>query len=337
MPPFAGLDDLEPQAAAPVRDAATVPSPRSARPRPSVPAAPAPTCPVPIPATDDRIRTGTRALLVVFVAFTLLAVNQLLMLGGDTDTFFAWPIHSRPNSAYLGAAYGAGVILSVLALVQRRWSRVRIGVVTVGAFTVLTLIPTLLHRHRLSFMADAAPTARLAAYVWLAVYVLVPIACAVVVVRQGGLRREREVRQPMPVWLAVVLLAQGTVLATIGATLYLSSARSHMSMEMAHPGWPWPVTPLTGMVIGAWLMSFGFAAVLAVRERDLSRMLAPSVAYAANGGFQLVVLLTNRTAPGTDVSSWWVAAVLLTSTLLTGGYGAFRAAAGPKAVPAPTV
>ena len=314
MPPFVGLDDVEPQTAAPP----PVPYPRSAVPS---------LLPTASPAADDRIRTGTRALLVVFVAFTLLAVNQLLMLGGDTDTFFAWPIHSRPNGAYLGAAYGAGAVLSLLALRQRSWSRVRIPVATVGVFTVLTLIPTLLHRHRLNLMADAA-SARMAAYVWLAVYALVPIACAVVLVRQGGLRREREVRRPMPRWLAGLLLAQGAVLATIGATLYVSSARNHMSMEMAHPGWPWPVTPLTAMVIGAWLLSFGFAAVLAVRERDLSRMLVPSVGYAANGGFQIVVLLMYRTAPGTDVRSWWVAMVLLASALLTGAYGAFRARAG---------
>jgi hypothetical protein len=57
-------------------------------------------------------------------------------------------------------------------------------------------------------------------------------------------------------------------------------------------------------------------------------MLVPSVAYAANGAFELVVLLTNRTAPGTDVRSWWLDVVVLASALLTGAYGAFRARPG---------
>ena len=43
------------------------------------------------------MQTGTRVLLTVFVVFTLLAVNQLLVLGDHTDRFFAWTIMSVPN------------------------------------------------------------------------------------------------------------------------------------------------------------------------------------------------------------------------------------------------
>ena len=77
------------------------------------------------PGASEQIQRSTRGLLVAFAVFTLLAVSSLLLLADHTDRFFAWPITSRPNSAFLGAAYGAGFVLSVLAVWQRRWSRVR--------------------------------------------------------------------------------------------------------------------------------------------------------------------------------------------------------------------
>src|SRR3954452_22714617 len=161
----------------------------------------------------DRVLWGTRALLTAFVVFTALAVVSLLLLGGRTETTFAWTIQSRPNASFLGAAYMAGFVLSVLALRRRRWSEIRVSVVTVTVFTVLTLIPTLLHMHKLHLMA-ASGTARMAGWVWLVVYLIVPIAGIVVIVRQRRLehgrapepdrREERIAARPMPAPLAAV-------------------------------------------------------------------------------------------------------------------------------------
>ena len=298
------------------------------------PARPAPGQPVPRQRTprEDAVRGGTRALLAVFVVFTLLAVNQLLVLGAHTDRWFAWPIAGRANSAFLGAAYGAGTVLSVLALRRARWSDIRVAVVTVTAFTVLTLVPTLAHRHVLSLMAPGA-VARLAAWVWLAVYVVVPVAGMFVIVRQGRARpRPEPVRRPMPAALVAVLLTQGVVLSVAGAVLYAGGWGTHVSIAVARPGWPWPITPLTSQVVGAWLLSFGVAVVFAVRERDLGRMLVPAVAYAAFGVVELAVLLWHRGAPGTDPLWLWVDVAVLATLVPVGVYGA-RAALSHPAVP----
>jgi hypothetical protein len=289
-----------------------LPRPRSASAEPTLP-------------PGERVRAGTRALLVVFVVFTLLAVNQLLVLGAHTDRWFAWPIIGRPNSAFLGAAYLAGFVLSVLALRETRWSHVRVAVLTVTAFTVLTLVPTLAHQHVLSLMAHGA-VARCAAWVWLVVYVAVPLAGAIVVVRQERARqRPGVVQRPMPAALVAVLLSQGAALAASGAVLYAGGWGMHVSMAVPRPGWPWPVTPLTSQVVGAWLLSFGIAIALAVRERDLSRMLVPSVAYATFGAVETVVLLLSRSAPGTDPRWLWVAVALLATLVPVGAYGAWAA------------
>jgi hypothetical protein len=286
----------------------------------------------------DRVLRSTRALLVAFVVFTALAVVSLLGLSGHTDTAFAWTIRSRPNAAFLGAAYAAGLVLSVLALGQRRWSDVRVPVVTVTVFTALTLIPTLLHKHRLNLMAPAG-TARLAAWVWLVVYVAVPLAGAAVVVRQHrqeqrrrrGAGEESVVVRPIPAALVALLVGQGAALAVVGAILFAGGARVHMMVDLERPGWPWPVTPLTSMVIGAWLLSFAVAIALALRERDLTRMRVPALAYAAFGAFELAVVLAHRTAAGTRPVWWWTAALVLASMVLAGIYGARAVRRGPRA------
>jgi hypothetical protein len=286
----------------------------------------------PAPPRGDRVRPGTRALLVVFVVFTLLAVNELLVLGGHTERWFAWRIQGRGNSAFLGAAYAAGTVLSVLALRRRRWIEVRVPVVTVTAFTVLTLVPTLAHRHVLNLMAPA-PVARLAAWVWLAVYVVVPVAGTLGVVRQErAVPRPEVVRQPMPAALVAVLLVQAAALAGAGAVLYVGGWGKHMPIAEMRPGWPWPITPLTSQVVGAWLLAFGFALVLAVRERDLSRMLVPAVAYAVFGAVEVAVLLLSRSAPGTD-PLWLWADVTLFATLVPVGVHGARAASPERGGP----
>jgi hypothetical protein len=276
----------------------------------------------------DRLGRAGRALLIAFAVFTLLAVNQLAVLGGHTEAFFAWTIASRPNSTFLGAAYGAGFVLSVLALRQHRWSRVRIAVVTVTAFTVLTLISTLLHLPRLNLLTGGV-VARSAAWVWLTVYVVVPVACLAVVVRQQRSRpRPERVLDPMPGWLRAILLAQGAVLAAAGAIMWVEPAGVQGMAEVMRAPWPWPVCALSSQVIGAWLLSFGFAIGLAIKERDLSRMLVPAAAYTAFATFELLVLLAFAAAPGTDRRWLLVDLVVMVTLVPTGAYGWWRAARG---------
>src|SRR4051812_36527265 len=136
----------------------------------------------------DEVRPGTRRLLMAFLALTLLAVNQLFVLSDVADRFWAWPIPTEMTAAFLGAAYSAGFVLSALALREHRWSRIRVPVLTVTVFTVLTGIGTLDHAHKLRLMSGEL-VAQAAAWVWLAVYVVIPFACVLVVVRQERDRR----------------------------------------------------------------------------------------------------------------------------------------------------
>jgi hypothetical protein len=269
----------------------------------------------------DPVRPGTRWLLSAFVGLTALAVLALLVSPGAADEDFAWSIHLPLTAAFLGAAYAAGCLLSVLSLRQRTWSEIRVPLLTIAVFTALTLVATLNHAHRLHLLDGGVP-ARAAAWLWLAVYLVVPVACLAVIARQDRDRlREQVARLPLPRWLVWLLGAQGAVLAAAGAVLFLGGLTVHHVTEPITGFWPWDMMPLSSQVTGAWLIAFGVAAALAIRERDLSRLRVPAVAYTAFGLLELAVLFGYRDeVDGGDPWLWGYVA-LLVSAVLTGGYG----------------
>jgi hypothetical protein len=73
-------------------------------------------------ATADEVRPGTRLLLTAFAGLTLLAVLALLVFSGRADEDFAWSIRVEITAAFLGAAFAAGCVLSLLSLHQKRWT-----------------------------------------------------------------------------------------------------------------------------------------------------------------------------------------------------------------------
>jgi hypothetical protein len=286
--------------------------------------------------TENRpageVRAGTRWLLVAFAGLTFLAVTQLLLLADVADRYWAWTIRTELTAAFLGAAYGAGFVLAVASLRQDDWSRIRVPVVTVTAFTWLTAAATVIHLHRLH-LRDGWPFARVVAWVWLAVYLVIPLACLVVVARQERRRAGADVvLQPMPGWLTAVLAAEGAVLLTAGLLLFAGglTVHHHEPTRVAN-FWPWALTPLSCQVIGAWLVALGLGAVLAIRQRDLSRLLVSGMTYTAFGGFQFVALIWYWPQISRHDAWLWMYLAMLAAILLTGGYGWWAARHGPGA------
>lgn len=295
---------------------------------------PSPAVPVDhLPATDD-VRPATRFLLRAFAVLTALATHQLTVLGRDTERFWPWTIHSRATVGFLAAAYAAGFVLSVLALRERSWRRVRVAVATVTAFTVLTLVPTLLHAHRLH-LADPEPVARAAAWFWLAVYVLVPLVGLSVLGRQQeGDRCPRRVGRPLSPRLRAVLGIQGVVLLVLGLGLFTGGWTTHHGMDVGRGFWPWTMAPLGGQVVGAWLISLAIGAALVLVEGDLERLRVPAVAYTAFGLFQAAALLLTRPDLDGPTTAAWLYGALLAVVALTGGYGWWAIAhAGRRGAP----
>jgi hypothetical protein len=277
------------------------------------------------PMTSGGVLPATRRVFVAFAALTLLATYQLLVVGAFTDRYFAWTISVRPTSAFLGAAYAAGFVLAVLALRRDRWREVRVALVTVTIFTLLTLVPTLIHLHKFHLW-DGGLIARLGAWIWLVIYLVIPIACLTVVIRQQlRPRGAGEVRRRMPPWLSSILVVQGGTLLLVGGVMFLGGAMVHHLPEGAMSFWPWKLTPLSAQVEGAWLIALAVAAALAIWERDLSRLLVPAATYTAFGVFQLLVAARYWTQVRLDYQWGWVYVGMLFSIAVTGAYGCWAA------------
>jgi hypothetical protein len=265
----------------------------------------------------DKVRAvsrATRTMLAVFVVLTALATNQLYLLSGHTDAYFAWTIKPPLTAAFLGAGYAAGCVLVVLGLRARAWAQARAAVLTVAVFATLTLVATLLHLDKFHFGSGGA-IARFAAWFWLAVYVVVPAALIVVAVRQQrAAGPDPAERHPVPAWLAAAFALQGLVMLVVGVTLFvLPSTASTL--------WPWTLTPLTARVVAAWLVAFGVAAVLALVERDLDRLAAGAVAYTVFGVLELLALLRFPDEPRWDSVAGIAYLVVLVSVVPVGAAG----------------
>ncbi|CAN5692319.1 hypothetical protein BH18ACT15_BH18ACT15_11120 [soil metagenome] len=224
-----------------------------------------------------ELAPGMRRLLWVAGALVFLAGVQLFVFTERTATHFAWTIDVPLTAAFLGAGYWASVAFEWLAARERVWANARIAVPTVFVFTTLTLVATFLHLDLFHLGSAFEPANQAVTWGWIAIYTFVPVAMVVIGARQrqvGGLDPPRG--SGVPRWVAGVLVAQALVMLLAGAYLFLAPAT-------AAALWPWPLTPLTGRAVGAWVFSLGLGAAHCLWANDPRRARPMAVGYVALG------------------------------------------------------
>lgn len=250
-------------------------------------------------------------LLLAFSGLTLLAFAALFLGSEVTEDYFAWTIQPPLTAAFLGAGYGAGCVLVALSLRARTWAGARSPLLTILLFTLLTLLATLLHLNRFHFDSPGT-TARFAAWFWMVTYVVVPPAMAILIAVQERAARPSGGRpRPIPAWLTGLLLVEGLVMLGVGVVMFVFPGTSDAL-------WPWTMPPLSVRAVAAWLIAFGVAAGLAVRDGDLARLEIPSLAYAVFGVLELAALLRYRHEPDWDGPAAWIYLTLAVTVTLTG-------------------
>lgn len=271
-----------------------------------------------------RVVPGMRAILWVGVVLVLVAGTSLYVLTDQTERYFAWTIKVPLSAAFLGAFYYTACVIAVLSVRRREWARARVGVPGVTAFLWLTALATVLHLD-LFHLSSAIATARGAAWVWLLVYILDPIAMTVVwslQVREPGEDPPRT--SALPGWYGAVILVEGVALVVLGVALFVApSTAAHI--------WPWPLTPLTARMSAAWLVGLGITMVCAAGEADWDRIRPASVGLIA-----LVVLQGIAIARYSDAIAWTTPQArgylaLLTLNLVVGIVGTAARRARPPA------
>jgi hypothetical protein len=166
--------------------------------------------------------------------------------------------------------------------------------------------------------------AKVAAWFWLTVYVVVPIAMLVlIVVQERAHGDDPPPRHPVPVVLRIALAVQAAVLLVVGALIYL---------EPTSPGsvWPWVMTPFTGRVVAAWLLAFGLATALAAVGGDLRRLRTSAIAYTVFGVLVLVAVARFPDTLDWGAPAAWLFVGMAVAVALTGAAG-WRLAPSPGA------
>lgn len=266
-----------------------------------------------------RVTTLMRLNLLIGSALPFLAGLSLFIGTNDTDRYSAWTIDSAITAAFIGAAYWAGFFLTFVSGLERVWAYARVAVPAVTLFTVCGLLSTLLHDDRFHTDSDRAVTEAVT-WLWLVPY-FAGLAFLLIVIalqlRAPGVDPPRVAT--LPGWLRVVLAVQALALVGVGLALFIAP------LDVAKDIWPWKLTPLTGRVVGAWLMALGVGAAQVIVENDWRRSRAAAMAYAVFGALELVVLArySDDVDFGQTRTIVYVAAIV--SILLVGIYSTVRA------------
>jgi hypothetical protein len=264
--------------------------------------------------TIRRLSRGMQRWFLIDSLLVFITGIQLFVLTGYTDQFFAWTISHPLTAAFLGAAYWASLPLVYLSSRQKEWARARVAVFGVLIFTVLMLAATLIHLDRFHLFDPGLP-ARLAAWVWLAVYVVVPPALVVLPVLQMRVPGGDPVRQaPLPGGFRAVLAVQSLVLLLVGVILFILPSA---------PVWPWQLTPLTGRAVAAWLVGIGAITAHVCWENDWGRVHAAMIAVTWLGLLELLAVVRYPALVAWNTPHAVIYVIFLLSLLAVGCYGWF--------------
>ena len=201
---------------------------------------------------------------------------------------------------------------------QGTWATARIALPAVLVFTGVTLCVTIVHIDLFHLDSSSVLTGFLT-WAWLFVYAVVPPVMIVLLVRQLRAKGTDPRRgTALSGWFRGLLIAHAALLLPLGVALLLMP-------EVADGIWPWPLTPLTGRAIGAWLLGLGIAAGHAVHENDWRRIRPATMSYVAFAGFQLVAVARYPEEINWAAPHPWGYLLFLISALIVGAHGWWRA------------
>jgi hypothetical protein len=258
-----------------------------------------------------RVMRWIDGLLVFMIGFLLFVLSE------QTDVYFAWTIQSPLMAAWLGAAYWASGVREWLDSREATWANSRAAVPGIITFSTLMLLTTLLHLDRFHFNAPLLMT-RLTTWTWLIVYILVPIALALLWAREARLTAvSSPSSDPLPDWVKVVLYGLVALLLILGALLFLVP-------QSLIPLWPWPLTALTARAMASWLVGIGVVILGTVRTDNIRRSRNNLIFLLALGLLQIVALLRYGGEVAWASPAAWLYLLALAILLVVGGYGAMR-------------
>jgi hypothetical protein len=230
-----------------------------------------------------------RWLLYVAAFLVFLAGLVLFVFPLRTWEWFAWTVNPPMTAVFLGAAYWSSAGLEVTGARSASWDLARLAVSPVFVFTTLTLGVTLLHIDRFHLSSGTAAAAQVAAWAWLAIYALVPVAMLVISWMQ--VRSRRPAPKPVTAGQSVLPPALRLLLVGIAGILLLYGVALLAVPIYAATWWPWTLSELTARAIGAWLVGLGWAAAQGQLSGDLRTVRPVALTSVAFVILQAIALL----------------------------------------------
>jgi hypothetical protein len=190
---------------------------------------------------------------------------QLYALSTRTEDFFAWTIAPALTAAFIGGFYWGALPLAVGCALERSWAFARTGTLGITVFLWATFAATMLHIDKFHIHGEAW-RAQSAAWLWITIYVAVPVFMTIGVVIQFLMPGDDPPRTaPFSMWYRGLLAVMG--LGVTGVAIALIARPLSVNTW-----WPWTLTPLTARALGAWILGLGVVWLWAVYENDYFRI-----------------------------------------------------------------
>lgn len=211
------------------------------------------------------------------------------------DRAFSWaslpPLHAR----FVGAFYLFAVLYTLgLLLARHRW-QVGSGFLAVTIFTGVTGILNAINLDAFDFDAT---TVR----IWIAVYIVFPIAGLALAYVHRHDARDVEHGRPIASWARAWLLVQAVVYAVVGALLLFARGA-------AADAWPWAVTETLAQFYGGAFLGLAYVSWHSARRRVWPALVAVVPPFLVFAVATIVVSLVHgELFDGGDPAAWaWFA------------------------------
>lgn len=206
------------------------------------------------------MKHNDRLVPLVYIAFGPLAILTaifgpiLVFFPDSTRDYWAWEITPAMSTIWVGAGYTFGAIAIITMLRVGRWRTAIIPIIATWTFSIIILAATLLFLSR--FFLDTPNF-----YVWFIIYLALPFVLPVI----WWLNRERDPEsQPNDMLVPNSVIGPAGI---AGGIIGLLSLVMVFSPSTAATFWPWRLTPLMSLIIGAWLLFIATALLCLLLER----------------------------------------------------------------------
>ena len=224
----------------------------------------------------DQLQPFVRAL--IWPVFVLSIANGVFLYGLPwlAEGWYAWPIRPSINAGAMGAGYLIGVLGAGMGLFAvNHWRSIRSFMPAIFTIGILLTIATLLHADRFRWGSPLT-------WIWIVVYVAIPIVAALVWSLQEVSGKSAPAAADGLAVTAGASVAIGSIISLTGLIWFLTP-QSIMAI------WPWPLTPLLTRSLASWYVFMG---VLLLVSGTTSRHVREiPLVHATVAGWSMLLLL----------------------------------------------